>query len=176
MVLIHELGIQVGSTAHLLKPIWSRLLPLPFSYKFLIGNCPSGSQGLFSTQYMPQYNKRAVAGTQAAPSSHHPKAGTLYKPEDTHKQPLLTVQPGVGPYSETSLWTHATYCFTFCNLLSGILTLSFLSSWPEAYPTSPFLEDHYNIKFCLFRQENLFLVMAPTSESVLRTLSFSSAQ
>lgn len=80
------------------------------------------------------------------------------------------------------LWEHILkhqfeqHCFTFCNLGSGILTLLFLSSWSEAYPTSSFLEGHYNTKYHLFRQKTIFLVMSFTSESVLRTLSFSSAQ
>lgn len=61
-------------------------------------------------------------------------------------------------------------------VLSGILTLAFHPSWTEAYPTSPFLNVQYSIKLCLFRQEKMFLVMAPTSEAVIKNLSFCSAQ
>lgn len=67
------------------------------------------------------------------------------------------MQSGVGLYSETSVWIHGIHC-SHSAALSGILTPAFWSSWYEAHFTSLFLEDWYNIKLCLFRQENPFLV------------------
>lgn len=71
---------------------------------------------------------------------------------------------------------HMVYTPSHFAALSGILTLEFRSSWSEAYLTSPFVEGGYNIKLRLFGQENMFLVMTPTLESMLKKLSFCSAQ
>lgn len=122
---------------------------------------------------MPQYNKRAVAGVQAVPSSHHPKASWYTVQAWRHTQPLLMVQPAAEPYSEASVWTVLFHILQlwewgFNSVVSLFLVWSishFSISWrPLQYQVSPLQAKKHiacNVSYLRIYCQNLIFPFCP---------------